>query len=141
MTTQLAACEQNLRCENRRELSCAFIRTVTVAVFQATACSSRFHLPRCQWQQHRKRAAFPERALHTDRAALQLDNSTGQRQPQSRAFVSARGAGFELFELGEEPAEVLRLDANARVRNRQLEAVRLLRGGGDVDASTVGRGF
>src|SRR5438477_3820770 len=110
MTTQLAACEQNLRFKDRRELSCAFIRIATVAVFGATACSSRFYLSRCHWQHHRKCAAFAEFALHADRAALQLDDSAGQRQPQPRAFVSARGAGFELFELGEEPAEVLRLD-------------------------------
>src|SRR5205814_3615736 len=95
------------------------------------ARGSWLHLFGDQRQCHRKRAAFPGFALDADRAALQIHDLTRQRQPQPRAFVAARHTGFELFELREKPLEVLWFDADASILDREVEAVRFVRGGKD----------
>ena len=67
---------------------------------------ARVPLRRAARQHREERAALPGRAPHADRAALRLDEPLGQREPEARALVLLRGAGFELLELDEQARDV-----------------------------------
>ena len=58
-------------------------------------------------------------------------------QAQSRAFVTARRAGFELFKLLENSLQVLRFDADTGVIDHQLEAVRVVRRSDDFHLAAI----
>src|SRR2546421_9264323 len=67
----------------------------------------------------RERRPLPDLTLHPDPSAVKLDKLPAQRQPESRAFrLLVRLA--DLAELLEDGVLVLRRDADAPVRDRDL---------------------
>ena len=74
-------------------------------------------------------------ALDVDLAAVQLDELPRQREAKSRPAETARRAGLQLLEFGEEPTDVLGADADAIIRHDQAEA--LVIDGGDVDTDVT----
>ena len=65
-------------------------------------------------------------------AAFQFDDLARERQTESRTLIMTRRAGIDLLEFPEEPWQVLRLDADARVPHGQLEAILVVPVGGDA---------
>src|SRR5947207_2818612 len=70
-------------------------------------------------QRERERRPGPDLTLHPDPAAMQLDKFPAQRQPEARPFrLLVRGP--HLTEFLEHRVVILRRDADARVRYRDL---------------------
>ena len=70
-------------------------------------------------------------------ASLQFDDLLRQRQAQAGAFEAPGGAGVQLLELGEEPAHVLGLDADAGVAHLHFELARFDAARADVHLAAV----
>src|SRR5439155_7387851 len=73
--------------------------------------------PRPRRKRERERAPLARLALDPDAAAVQLDESFGQRQSEACPFPLV-GAGLRLLELLEDPFLILGCDAGPRVGNQ-----------------------
>src|ERR1051326_6155388 len=89
-------------------------------------------------QCEREGAALSGRALHGDRAAVQLDEALRQRETQPSPF--ARALPTDLAELLEDLLLILGRDADARVAHRDAHGAVLARRG-DLDAAAIRREF
>src|SRR5262245_51433110 len=95
--------------------------------------SGHDELPR---QHDHERAALPDLTLQADDALHTLDDALAQCQAQAGALLAAAIALVELLESTEQSAEVLAPNADARVRNTQLDALGVERAGDDLDPAT-----
>src|SRR5256714_1236761 len=102
---------------------------------------SRGHLLRNVYphrQRERECASLAGLALHPDPAAVELDEPLRERKTKAGAFPRALCLPAGLLELFEDPALVLRRNADARVLHVD-DDVAIRARGGSVDGSAVGR--
>src|SRR5688500_20054780 len=84
-------------------------------------------------------AALAEHAAHFDAPALGFDDALGERQAQTGSGVPLGRASIELLKLDEQPAHVLRLDADPGILHVYAELVVAQGGDAHLDLTAVGR--